>query len=66
MAPRQRTVVVVLHALDLALGHAGRMLVLREGPHRRRRTAARALPDAAAAFGLPFGSDPAPRLLPPA
>lgn len=59
-------VVVVMHALDLALRYADRMLVLREGRLVADAAPLDALPDAAAAFGLPFGSDPAPRLLPPA
>jgi iron complex transport system ATP-binding protein len=61
-----RSVVVVMHALDLALRYADRMLVLREGRLVADAAPLEALPDAAAAFGLPFGSDPAPRLLPPA
>jgi iron complex transport system ATP-binding protein len=61
-----RSVVVVMHALDLALRYADRMLVLREGRLVADAAPLDALPDAAAAFGLPFGSDPAPRLLPPA
>jgi iron complex transport system ATP-binding protein len=61
-----RSVVVVMHALDLALRYADRMLVLREGRLIADAAPLDALPDAAAAFGLPFGSDPAPRLLPPA
>lgn len=59
-------VVVVLHALDLALHHATRMVVLAEGRIVADDTPARTLPAAAAAFGLAFGPDPAPRLLPPA
>ena len=61
----RRSVVVVMHALDLALRYADRMLVLREGRLIADAPPLDALPDAAAAFGLPFGSDPAPRLLPP-
>ena len=61
-----RSVVVVMHALDLALRYADRMLVLREGRVMADAPPLEALPTAAAAFGLPFGSDPAPRLLPPA
>lgn len=65
-----RTAVVVLHALDLALRHADRMVVLAaapEGPSRIVADAAPrvALPAAAAAFGLPWGRDPEPRLLAP-
>jgi len=58
-------VLVVLHALDLALRYADRVVVLQAG-----RIVADAPPDAAlaaaaAAFGLPWGVDPSPRLLPP-
>ena len=58
-------VVVVLHALDLALRHADRMVVLQSGRIVADAAPEAALPAAAAAFGLPFGVDPAPRLLPP-
>jgi hypothetical protein len=60
-----RGVVVVMHALDLALRYADRMLVLREGRIVADAPPLDALPDAAAAFGLPFGSDSTPHLLPP-
>ena len=60
-----RCVVVVVHALDLALHHATRMVVLADGRIRADARPADALPEAAAAFGLPFGADPTPRLLPP-
>jgi len=63
--PPSRCVLVVMHALDLAMRYADRMLVLRDGRIVADAVPAEALPDAAAAFGLPFGSDPAPRLLPP-
>jgi iron complex transport system ATP-binding protein len=58
-------VLVVLHALDLALRYADRVVVLQAG-----RIVADAPPDAAlaaaaSAFGLPWGVDPSPRLLPP-
>jgi iron complex transport system ATP-binding protein len=59
------TVVVVLHALDLALRYAHRVVVMTDGRVTADTPAARALPAAAAAFGLPFGADPEPRLLPP-
>jgi iron complex transport system ATP-binding protein len=59
-------VVVVLHALDLALHHATRMVVLAGGRIVADDVPVGALPAAAAAFGLAFGPDPAPRLLPPA
>ncbi len=58
-------VVVVLHALDLALHHATRLVVLADGRIAADAAPADALPAAAAAFGLSFGPDPAPRLLPP-
>ena len=60
-----RTVVVVLHALDLALHYAHRVVVLAGGRVTADLPAAEALPAAAAAFGLRFGPDPEPRLLPP-
>ena len=61
-----RAVVVVLHALDLALRYAHRVLVLSGGRVVADLPASDALPAAAAAFGLPFGLDHGPRLLPPA
>ena len=61
-----RTVLVVLHALDLALRYAHRVLVLQAGRVAADLPASDALPAAAAAFGLPFGVDAEPRLLPPA
>jgi iron complex transport system ATP-binding protein len=60
-----RTVVVVLHALDLALRYAHRVVVMTAGRVAADLPAGQALPAAAAAFGLPFGADPEPRLLPP-
>nr|WP_283949844.1 ABC transporter ATP-binding protein [Limobrevibacterium gyesilva] len=60
-----RAVVVVLHALDLALRYADRMLVLDHGRVIADAPPAEALPAAASAFGLPWGPDPTPRLLPP-
>jgi iron complex transport system ATP-binding protein len=60
-----RAVVVVLHALDLALRYANRVVLLADGRVTADLPADQALPVAAAAFGLPFGADPAPRLLPP-
>lgn len=61
-----KTVVVVLHALDLALAYADRVCVLQAGRIAADLPAADALAAAAAAFGLPYGVDPTPRLLPPA
>ena len=58
-------VVVVLHDLALAQHHASRMVVLADGQIVADAVPADALPAAAAAFGLNFGVDPAPRLLPP-
>ena len=60
-----RTVVVVLHALDLALRYAGRMLVLADGRIVADGVPDAVLPAAAAAFGLPYGRDGTQRLLPP-
>jgi ABC-type cobalamin/Fe3+-siderophores transport system ATPase subunit len=60
-----RVVVVVLHALDVALRYAHRVVVMAGGRVTADLPAARALPAAAAAFGLPFGVDPVQRLLPP-
>ena len=60
-----RTVIVVLHAIELALRYADRVVVLSDGRIVADRPAGEALPAAAAAFGLPYGTDPAPRLLPP-
>jgi iron complex transport system ATP-binding protein len=59
-------VVVVLHALDLALRYGDRLVVLQGGRIVADAPPAEALAHAAAAFGLPWGSDPTPRLLPPA
>lgn len=60
----RRCVVVVLHALDLALRFADRVVVMQGGRIVSDTMAADALPAAAAAFGLPYGSDATPRLLP--
>ena len=60
-----RGVVVVLHALDLALRYATRMLVIDGGRIQADAAPADAMPVAARCFGLPFGLDPSPRLLPP-
>jgi iron complex transport system ATP-binding protein len=58
-------VVVVLHALDLVRDYADRMVVLQRGRVIADATPDVALPVAAAAFGLPYGVDLRPRLLPP-
>lgn len=60
-----RAVVAVLHAIELATRYAHRIVVLSDGRIVADGPAADALPAAAAAFGLPFGLDPEPRLLPP-
>lgn len=59
-------VVAVLHDIDLAIRYADRIVVVRNGQIDADLPAAQALPAVAAAFGLPFGTDPTPRLLPPA
>ena len=59
------SVVAVLHALDLALHHADRLLVLDGGRITADAAPGDALAAAAAAFGLPYGRDPNLRLLPP-
>jgi iron complex transport system ATP-binding protein len=58
-------VVVVLHAVELALHYAHRVVVMRDGRLIADLPPDQALPAAAAAFGLPFGPDPTPQLLPP-
>jgi iron complex transport system ATP-binding protein len=60
-----RCVLAVLHALDLATRYADRIVVLAEGRIVADAPPEAALPAAAAAFGLPWGTDPLPRLLPP-
>ena len=45
--------------------YADRIVLLREGQIVADLPASQALPAAAAAFGLPYGPDPEPRLLPP-
>lgn len=58
-------VIVVLHAVDLALRYAHRVVVLSGGRIAADLPADHALPEVAAAFGLPYGIDSSPRLLPP-
>ncbi len=58
-------VLAVLHALDLALRYADRVVVLQAGRIVADAPPEAVLPAAAAAFGLPWGFDPSPRLLPP-
>jgi iron complex transport system ATP-binding protein len=60
-----RAVVAVLHAIDLAIGYAHRVVVLKDGRILGDLPPDRVLPVAAEAFGLPWGVDPAPRLLSP-
>ncbi|HEY1931635.1 MAG TPA: ABC transporter ATP-binding protein [Acetobacteraceae bacterium] len=60
-----RIVVVVLHAIELAIRHATRMLVVQGGRIVANARPTDALPAAATAFGLRLGADTAPRLLPP-
>jgi iron complex transport system ATP-binding protein len=60
-----RAVVTVLHEVDLALHYADRVVVMQHGRLVSDTPAAAALPAVAAAFGLPYGIDPTPRLLPP-
>jgi len=59
------TVIAVLHALDLALRDADRVVVLTDARTAADLPAAQTRQAAAAAFRLPFGVDPSPRLLPP-
>ena len=64
-ADQGRLVIVVLHAIDLAIRHATRMLVIAEGRIAADAAPEAALPAAASAFGMTIGVDPTPRLLPP-
>jgi len=59
-----RTVVVVLHAIELALRYADRLVVLDRGRITADGAPLSVLPAAAAAFGLGFGDDGLPHLLP--
>jgi len=58
-------VIVVLHAIELAVTHATRMVVMQNGRMVADASPDAALPAAAAAFGMRLGLDPARRLLPP-
>ncbi len=60
-----KAVVTVLHAIDLAVQYAHRVVVLGEGRVLADLPAEHALPAIAAAFGMRVGHDPSPRLLPP-
>ncbi|MGH7082937.1 MAG: ATP-binding cassette domain-containing protein, partial [Acetobacteraceae bacterium] len=64
IAASGRTVVVVLHAIDLALRYADRLVVLNDGRITGDGAPLATLPAAAAAFGLAFGPDDLPHLLP--
>ena len=64
-AEEGRAVVAVSHAIELAVAYAHRVVVLGDGRVLADLPADRALPAAAAAFGMRAGIDPAPRLLPP-
>ena len=59
------TVVAVLHAVELAVAYATRMLVLAHGHVLADAAPADALPSAAAAFGMALGTDASARLLRP-
>ena len=65
LAEAGRTVVTVLHAVDLALQHAHRMVVIAAGGIVADGPPLDILPAAAAAFGLPWGIPRTPGLLPP-
>jgi len=54
-----------VHAVELALRYATRLVVLQNGRITADAPPTQALPAAAAAFGLPYGVDPEYRLLPP-
>lgn len=64
IAASGRTVVVVLHAIELALRYADRLVVLDHGRITADGAPLAMLPAAAAAFGLRFGQDGLPHLLP--
>ncbi len=59
-----RTVVVVLHAIELALRYADRLVVMDRGRIVADGGPLAVLPAAAAAFGLKFGQDGLPHFLP--
>lgn len=58
-------VIVVLHAIELAVRHATRMVVMQDGRIVADASPDAALPAAASAFGMRLGLDPVRRLLPP-
>ena len=59
-----RTVVVVLHTIELALRYADRLVIMERGRIVADDAPLAALPAAASAFGLTFGRDNLPHLLP--
>jgi iron complex transport system ATP-binding protein len=60
-----RIVVAVLHAVELAVTYCTRMLVLQDGRVSADDTPCRALPVAAACFGMTLGTDASLRVMPP-
>jgi iron complex transport system ATP-binding protein len=64
-AEEGRAVVAVLHAIDLAIAYAHRIVVLGNGRILADLPPGEALPFIADAFGMRVGIDPEPRLLPP-
>ena len=60
-----RAVLLVLHAVELALHYADRLLVMENGAIVADAAPLAAFPAAARAFGLAYSLDPTPRLLPP-
>lgn len=58
-------VIVVLHAIELAVRHATRMVVIQDGRILADASPDAALPAAAAAFGMRLGLDAVRGLLPP-
>jgi len=60
-----RAVLMVLHAVELALHYADRLLVMQNGAIIADAAPLEAFPIAAQAFGLEYSLDPMPRLLPP-
>jgi iron complex transport system ATP-binding protein len=65
MSREGRCVIAALHAIDLALACADRIVVIQAGVIAGDAPPAKALPIAAAAFGMRHGIDHSPRLLPP-
>ncbi|MDE2334651.1 MAG: ABC transporter ATP-binding protein [Rhodospirillales bacterium] len=59
-----KAVVVVLHAVELAMRHASRVAVMQRGTIVADGPPGAVLEAAAATFGMRVGSDPSPRLLP--